>query len=239
MSLDKSTIKRIANDVKYLINNPLDNENIYYKHCEDNILKGYALLIINNKSPYQYGNYLFEFNFPNNYPFSPPTLKYLTNDGNMRFNPNLYIDGKVCLSLLNTWNGEGWTSSQTIYSILITLTTLFNNKPLLNEPGIHFNNENIEKYNLLVSYKNIEISIIDQIMCIVENNVNKNYLYLFKNEILKNFTKNNKNILENIKKLKLDLNNYKNIININVYNLFYNLDTNILENKLKKIKIEN
>ena len=27
----------------------------------------------------------------------------------VRFNPNLYSDGKVCLSLLGTWHGEGWT----------------------------------------------------------------------------------------------------------------------------------
>ena len=26
----------------------------------------------------------------------------------VRFNPNLYSDGKVCLSLLGTWHGEGW-----------------------------------------------------------------------------------------------------------------------------------
>lgn len=26
----------------------------------------------------------------------------------MRFNPNLYAEGKVCLSLLGTWSGPGW-----------------------------------------------------------------------------------------------------------------------------------
>ena len=33
-------------------------------------------------------------------------LTYLTNDGNTRFHPNLYRNGKVCLSVLNTWRGK-------------------------------------------------------------------------------------------------------------------------------------
>jgi hypothetical protein len=30
----------------------------------------------------------------------------------VRFNPNLYSDGKVCLSLLGTWSGPGWIPNQ-------------------------------------------------------------------------------------------------------------------------------
>jgi ubiquitin-conjugating enzyme E2 Z len=112
MSINNSTIKRIAKDVKYILNNSasLSSENIYYKHDEENIMKGYALIIGQKDSPYGYGYYFFEFIFPNNYPFSPPEVRYLTNDGRMRFNPNLYVTGKVCLSILNTWTGESWTS---------------------------------------------------------------------------------------------------------------------------------
>jgi hypothetical protein len=29
-----------------------------------------------------------------------------------RLNPNLYHDGKVCLSLLGTWSGPGWVPGQ-------------------------------------------------------------------------------------------------------------------------------
>ena len=47
MSINNNTIKRIAKDVKYILNNEqsLSLENIYYKHDEDNIMKGYALII--------------------------------------------------------------------------------------------------------------------------------------------------------------------------------------------------
>lgn len=31
-----------------------------------------------------------------------------TGAGRVRFNPNLYACGKVCLSLLGTWTGPSW-----------------------------------------------------------------------------------------------------------------------------------
>ena len=126
MVLTTATVQRIAKDVKYILNNPIDN--IYYKHDDENLMKGYALILGNKETPYSDGNYLFEFTFPDNYPFEPPKLKFLTNDGHMRFHPNLYINGKVCLSIINTWKGEGWTSCNNINSILLTLTSIFNIK---------------------------------------------------------------------------------------------------------------
>lgn len=38
-----------------------------------------------------------------------------TGQGTVRFNPNLYQDGKVCLSVLGTWHGhasEKWNPSE-------------------------------------------------------------------------------------------------------------------------------
>lgn len=253
MSLNKMTIQRLASDVKYLLNNSLENENIFYKHSEEDILKGYALIIGHNSTPYEFGYFFFEFIFPSNYPFNPPIVNYLTNDGKMRFNPNLYANGKVCLSILNTWNGEGWTSSQTIYSILITLSSILNDKPLLNEPGINNNNKNIIPYNLLIKYKTIEVSIINQIKLInickssksskknETNNKNDNYiniLILFEDIIYKYFKKNKDLIYKNIDNIEKELNSYNNNIYIQVYNLNYKLDTNYLRNNLNKIKIE-
>jgi len=54
--------------------------------------------------------------FPEDYPSSAPHIVFLTtNGGKTRFNPNLYADGKVCLSILGTWRGESgeqWSSVQ-------------------------------------------------------------------------------------------------------------------------------
>ena len=61
------------------------------------MLKGYAVVFGPDDSIYRYGAYIFEFKFPTNYPYSPPKLNYMTNDGLTRFHPNLYRNGKVCI----------------------------------------------------------------------------------------------------------------------------------------------
>lgn len=237
MVLTKTTLQRIAKDVKYIINNPITN--IYYKHDTENITKGYALILGNKDTPYSYGNYLFEFLFPDNYPYEPPKLKFLTSDGSMRFHPNLYINGKVCLSIINTWNGEGWTSCNNINSILLILISIFDKNSLTFEPGIPSNHYNIKKYDLLVGYKNIEYTIIKQIKLINnldENNINlifEKCLFLFKDEIIFNFKNNLEKIIENLQNLENEfIENGTNNINISSYSLNFQLDFNKLKKEL-------
>jgi len=159
--ITQDTIKRIIKDVKDINTNKEDfkKNGIFYKHDDENVLKGYILIIGPNNTPYQYGFYFFEILFSYDYPFTPPKVKYFTNDGYTRFNPNLYINGKVCLSILNTWRGEQWTSCQTLRSILLTLVTIFNNEPLTNEPGIKNTHKDFENYNKIITYKNLHFSI--------------------------------------------------------------------------------
>ena len=119
--ISQITVKRLIFDIKDITNNSLSKDGIYYKHDESNMLLGYALIIGPNNTPYEYGNFLFKFKFPHDYPYSPPTVIYCTNDGTTRFHPNLYKNGKLCLSILNTWHGPGWTPSNTIRSVLMTI----------------------------------------------------------------------------------------------------------------------
>jgi len=153
--------KRLLKDICDIIRKPLTSEGIYYVHDEDNILKGSALLVGPSDTCYQDGMYLFSFNFPSDYPYRPPVVKFHTHDGITRFHPNLYRTGKVCLSLLNTWKGEQWTSTQTIRSILLTLITLFNNNPLINEPGFSKHNVYCEPYRRSIEYVNYKTAILN------------------------------------------------------------------------------
>ena len=122
--IPKETMKRLLLDVKEMIKTPLYDQGIYYKHSEKDILKGYAMIIGPEDSLYQGGFYFFRFEFPVNYPHSPPVVIFLTNDFETRMHPNLYKKGKVCLSIINTWKGEQWTGCQTIKSILL-ITSIF------------------------------------------------------------------------------------------------------------------
>jgi len=57
--------------------------------------------------------------------------------GRTSFNPNLYPDGKVCLSLINTWSGgTRWSSESTLLQVVVSIQAMILcDEPWYNEPG--------------------------------------------------------------------------------------------------------
>ena len=210
--IKKETIKRLASDVKDILKNPLISEGIHYFHDEDDILLGKALIIGPSDTPYANGYYFFKFKFPTDYPYSPPHITYHTNDGVTRFNPNLYRNGKVCLSILNTWKGPQWTSCQTIRSVLMCLCgSVLNDEPLLNEPGITKNHLDYKNYLDSITFKNYETAILGML--------NSEYIQEqfteFYNIIVIHFLKNYELIINQMNKDAIDDAN----ISISIYKM--------------------
>ena len=154
-------MKRIASDVSNIMKDPLESDGIYYMHDEDDIHVGRALIVGPRGSLYAHGYYLFRLIFPMDYPVSPPKVIYCTNDGTTRFNPNFYRDGKVCLSILNTWKGEGWTSCLTLRAILAILQSVLTDAPILNEPGIGPTSTDYAPYHEIIKYKNFDHALLN------------------------------------------------------------------------------
>lgn len=232
--ISKETITRLLKDVKQIIKNPLTEQGIYYIHDDNDILKGYALIIGPSDTPYFAGNYLFEIEYPHDYPHSPPKVTYCTNGKNVRFNPNLYVCGKVCVSLLNTWRGEQWTSCQSISTVLLTLCTLLCNTPLLNEPGVNNGHYDIKSYNEIINFANIDIAICD----IIEK---KEYIYMpfFENFypfIKENFLKNYDAILDFANKKNIEFNSQTKNFKTGFYGMNVNLNYVAIIEKLNKTK---
>ncbi|KAF5017627.1 hypothetical protein F66182_10424, partial [Fusarium sp. NRRL 66182] len=99
-----------------------------------------ALVVGPPGTPYEFGFFELSVKFPEgNYPASPPKVTALTtNSGRCRFAPNIYASGKVCLSILGTWQGERgeeWSSAQGLESVLISIQSLMSSNPYENEPG--------------------------------------------------------------------------------------------------------
>lgn len=161
--ISKETTSRLLMDIKQLIKNPLDDHGIFYCHDDKDLLKGYALIIGPKNTPYFGGFFFFELNFPPTYPYAPPVVNFKTNNGYIRFNPNLYTCGKVCLSILNTWDGEPWTACQNISTVLLTLCSILNESPLVNEPGVSSTSGDCQPYNKSVEYETINFAICDMI----------------------------------------------------------------------------
>ena len=239
--IKKENMSRIIKDVADIIKDPLEDQNIHYVHDEDNLLNGYALIIGPENTPYANGFYFFHFLFPTDYPYNPPVVKYLTNDGIIRFHPNFYRNGKCCLSILNTWKGEEWTSCLTIKTILLSLCMIFTDDPLLNEPGVTEDRWDIPIYNNIISFKNIEISIIE-----VLNKTPYHFFLqvngvtiqkdMFLDIVNQWFNYKKKEIIKDLEKRSKDI----SYLSISYYDMGkIRIDNSSILKNLKKIKIKN
>uniref|UniRef100_A0A8C2D8W7 (E3-independent) E2 ubiquitin-conjugating enzyme n=1 Tax=Cyprinus carpio TaxID=7962 RepID=A0A8C2D8W7_CYPCA len=113
-------------------------DGIMVKTFEDRMDLFSALIKGPNRTPYEDGLFLFDIQLPNIYPAVPPLFCYLSQCSG-RLNPNLYDNGKVCVSLLGTWIGKGterWTSKSSLLQVLISIQGLILvNEPYYNEAG--------------------------------------------------------------------------------------------------------
>ncbi len=174
MSIARAT-KRIQKDIQDIHKSTQDlKDNGVYVHVnEDNMNDVYAMFVGQEKTPYEHGFYFIKFTYPADYPMSPPKAFYCTQGtiqgaGQIRFNPNLYTCGKVCLSMLNTWQGPGWVPTNTIMNVFMAIQALvLNETPLHNEPGfasLPAKDPAIQSYNKLITYANFNIAILEMMV---------------------------------------------------------------------------
>ena len=158
-------VKRLTRDLRDLQRDPLDSNGIYYQHDDVDFLRGRAVIIGPEKTPYQYGYYFFDLFFPEEYPYKPPKVVFQTREGTLRFNPNLYACGKVCVSILNTWSGPQWTACQSIRSVLLSLQSLLNDHPLQNEPGFENDvGERSKAYEAVIRHENFRYAFLEMLI---------------------------------------------------------------------------
>jgi ubiquitin-protein ligase len=127
-------------------------QGIYYWFDDSDIRKGAALVRGHAGTPYEGLLGLYDFVFPDEYPFSPPQVLWKTHDGITRFHPQLYKGGKVCLSILGTWTGPGWASTMNLTSVVQILQSLFVENPLACEPGYEKGTLDQPKYKAYRDY---------------------------------------------------------------------------------------
>ncbi|XP_048793964.1 baculoviral IAP repeat-containing protein 6 isoform X4 [Lagopus muta] len=121
---------------------PLSSSSSVFVRCDEERLDIMKVLITGPAdTPYANGCFEFDVYFPQDYPNSPPLVNLETTGGHsVRFNPNLYNDGKVCLSILNTWHGrpeEKWNpQTSSFLQVLVSVQSLILvAEPYFNEPG--------------------------------------------------------------------------------------------------------
>ncbi|KAI1653968.1 hypothetical protein F4813DRAFT_237686 [Daldinia decipiens] len=132
----RGRMKRLITEITTLLSSLPEGIFICHGSSRLDIMK--VLIIGPRDTPYEHGLFEFDLYLPIDYPKSPPRMLFKTpNSSRTRFNPNLYQDGKICLSLLGTWPGEPWRGDQsTLLQVLVSIQAMiFCGEPWYNEPG--------------------------------------------------------------------------------------------------------
>ena len=114
---------------------------IYVRTYESRLDLLRCLIVGPPDTPYEYAPFLIDLYLPPQYPVVPPLAHFHSwTSGLGRINPNLYEEGKICLSLLGTWaakqSNEGWSTKASILQLLVSLQGLVMvPKPFYNEAG--------------------------------------------------------------------------------------------------------
>ncbi|KAK9471690.1 uncharacterized protein V1510DRAFT_403953 [Dipodascopsis tothii] len=133
--------RRLAKERKILTSSL--PEGIYVRTYANRLDLMRALIVGSDGTPYEKAPFLIDIHIGSSFPHEPPECYFHSwnTNGIGRVNPNLYEDGKICLSLLGTWPGdeqhELWDPERSsILQVLVSLQALVLNKePYFNEAG--------------------------------------------------------------------------------------------------------
>ena len=137
-------ISRVAKEIAGLAGGalPLNRSSSAFVRVDDAKSVIWSIMITGPEdTPYDGGCFVFDAFFPSGYPTHAPKIQFkTTGGGRWRANPNLYKDGKVCLSLLGTWQGgkgETWDPAvSTMLQVIVSIQSLILcPRPYFNEPG--------------------------------------------------------------------------------------------------------
>jgi ubiquitin-protein ligase len=169
-----SKMLRLAQELADLSNAlPCEHTNsIYVRVDRERVDMMKALVVGSTGTPYAHGCFEFDLFCDNKYPNDSPKMNLMTTGaGSVRFNPNLYACGKVCLSLLGTWRGsatENWDPKlSTILQVLVSVQAIimseevyFNEPGFENEAGTVEGEKKNEGYSNIVRYANVKFAML-------------------------------------------------------------------------------
>lgn len=174
--LSKSIMRILSEISSFKTGLPLNWHSTIFCRVSKTNFNIFSFLISGPKdTPYENGLFEFHAYFPADYPNTAPSVLINNTDGgNVRFNPNLYANGKVCLSLLGTWSGqegEKWNpQTSTFLQVMVSIQSLILvDDPYFNEPGYEYEMKTLsgkkksQEYNEEKQYQTILCAMIQMI----------------------------------------------------------------------------
>uniref|UniRef100_A0A1I8AGB2 UBIQUITIN_CONJUGAT_2 domain-containing protein n=2 Tax=Steinernema glaseri TaxID=37863 RepID=A0A1I8AGB2_9BILA len=133
MGESSTAMKALAKELKDCKDSPIEGFTV--DASEDNLFHWNVGIYGPPCTIYQGGYFKASITFPSNYPFAPPSVRFLTQ----LFHPNVYENGDLCISILHPpiddpMSGElpceRWNPTQNVRTVLLSVIAL------LNEPNI-------------------------------------------------------------------------------------------------------
>jgi ubiquitin-protein ligase len=117
--------KKLRNELKALKKKPVDGFDVNVD--ESDILKWAVTIHGPPGTDFEGGIFQAALTFPKDYPFSPPALQFTS----AFWHPNVYKDGRVCISILHTPDPTNpaeanhcWTPVQRVETILLSVISM-------------------------------------------------------------------------------------------------------------------
>jgi ubiquitin-conjugating enzyme E2 G1 len=119
-------LKRLQSEYKQLLKEP--NYFFSIEPNPSNFFQWNIILIGPPDSPFEGGIFNCYLHFPSSYPNKPPEFKFTSHI----YHPNIYNDGRVCISILHEgideWGyehvSERWNPSHSVNSILMSILSI-------------------------------------------------------------------------------------------------------------------
>ena len=124
-------MKRLQSEYKQLSNDPCSEYTINIPDMKKFLHWEGIMFGVDTDSPFYGGIFKYKLVFPLEYPNKPPEFKFYTNI----FHPNIYIDGKPCISILregmDEWGyehiSERWNPSHSVHTIIMSVASMISN----------------------------------------------------------------------------------------------------------------
>lgn len=109
------SVKRIKKELQELSNDPPVSCSAGPIN-DDDMFHWQATITGPSDSPFQGGLFFLNIHFPNDYPFKPPKMNFITKI----YHPNINSNGAICLDILK----DQWSPALTISKVLLSVSSL-------------------------------------------------------------------------------------------------------------------
>ena len=135
-----SSANRIQKELSLLMKDPPDN--CRSGPVDDDIFHWEGTIMGPTETVYEGGVFNLDIQFPKNYPFKPPKVRFITKI----YHPNINSGGFICLDIFK----DNWSPALTISKVLLSICSLLTDPnpddPLVVDIADEYVNDR-EKYN--------------------------------------------------------------------------------------------